>query len=66
MGGSFGVGESVEDRLDLAFRLKELDVEAIPLNFLSPVKGTPSSIEKPLEPMEILKDHSCFPPYFPR
>ena len=59
-GGVFGVGESIEDRLDLAFRLKELDVEAIPLNFLSPVKGTPSSIEKPLEPMEILKIIAVF------
>ena len=64
-GGVFGVGESVEDRLDLAFRLKELDVEAIPLNFLSPVKGTPSSIEKPLEPMEILKIIAVFRHIFP-
>ncbi len=59
-GGILGVGESVEDRLDLAFRLKELEVDAIPMNFLSPVKGTPSSIEKPLEPMEILKVIAVF------
>jgi biotin synthase len=64
-GGIFGVGESIEDRLDLAFRLKELDVEAIPLNFLSPVEGTPSSIEKPLEPMEILKIIAVFRHIFP-
>ncbi len=64
-GGIFGVGESIEDRLDLAFRLKELDVEAIPLNFLSPVKGTPSSIEKPLAPMEILKIIAVFRHIFP-
>ena len=54
-GGIFGVGESVEDRLDLAFKLKELDVDTIPMNFLSPVKGTPLSTENSLEPMEILK-----------
>jgi biotin synthase len=59
-GGVFGVGESVEDRLDLAFKLKELDVDAIPLNFLNPAKGTPSSLEKPLEPMEILKIIAVF------
>ncbi len=59
-GGIFGVGESVEDRLDLAFKLKELDVDAIPLNFLNPAKGTPSSLEKPLEPMEILKIIAVF------
>jgi len=64
-GGIFGVGESSEDRLDLAFKLKELAVEAIPLNFLSPVKGTPSSIEKPLEPMEILKIIAVFRHIFP-
>jgi len=64
-GGIFGVGESIEDRLDLAFTLKELDVDAIPLNFLSPVKGTPSSLEKPLEPMEMLKIIAVFRHIFP-
>jgi biotin synthase len=64
-GGVFGVGESIEDRLDLAFRLKELGVEAIPLNFLSHVTGTLSSIEKPLEPMEILKIIAVFRHIFP-
>ncbi len=54
-GGIFGVGESDKDRLDLAFKLKELDVDTIPMNFLSPVKGTPLSTESALEPMEILK-----------
>jgi len=54
-GGIFGVGESVADRLNLAFKLKELDVDTIPMNFLSPVKGTPLSAENSLEPMEILK-----------
>ena len=54
-GGIFGVGESIADRLNLAFKLKELDVDAVPMNFLSPVKGTPLSAENSLEPMEILK-----------
>lgn len=64
-GGIFGVGESVEDRLDLAFKLKELGVDAIPLNFLNPVKGTPSSLEKPLEPLEILKIIAVYRYIFP-
>ncbi len=64
-GGIFGVGESVEDRLDLAFKLKELDVDAIPLNFLNPAKGTPSTLEKQLEPMEILKIIAVFRYIFP-
>ena len=64
-GGIFGVGESVEDRLDLAFALKALDVDAIPLNFLNPVENTPLSFEKPLEPMEILKIIAVFRFIFP-
>jgi biotin synthase len=64
-GGIFGVGESVGDRLDLAFKLKELDVDAIPMNFLNPVKGTPLSSGKSLEPMEILKIIAVFRFIFP-
>jgi len=64
-GGIFGVGESVGDRLDLAFKLKELDVDAIPMNFLNPVKGTPLSTEHSLEPMEILKIIAVFRFIFP-
>ncbi|MFQ5965602.1 MAG: biotin synthase BioB [Candidatus Scalinduaceae bacterium] len=64
-GGIFGVGESVEDRLDLAFELRALDVDAIPLNFLSPINGTPLCFEKPVEPMEILKIIAVFRFIFP-
>lgn len=39
-GGIFGLGEDWTDRIDLAFTLKELDVESIPLNFLIPIEGT--------------------------
>lgn len=59
-GGIFGTGECVEDRLDLAFKLKELDVDAIPLNFLNPVEGTPLSSEQSLAPLEILKIIAVF------
>jgi biotin synthase len=46
--------------LDLAFKLKELDVDAIPLNFLNPVEGTPLSSEQSLAPLEILKIIAVF------
>jgi biotin synthase len=40
-GGIFGVGESMEDRIAMAFLLKALDVDVIPLNVLIPIAGTP-------------------------
>jgi biotin synthase len=40
-GGIVGLGESEEDLLDLAFALRELDVDSIPVNFLDARPGTP-------------------------
>jgi biotin synthase len=51
----FGMGESIEDRVSLAFSLKELNPNVVPLNFLFPIPGTPLEGMTPLKPMEILK-----------
>ena len=40
-GGVFGVGESWQDRIDMAFALTEIQPESIPINMLKPIKGTP-------------------------
>jgi biotin synthase len=59
-GGIIGMGESVQDRLELAFTLRELDVDSIPINILNPIKGTPLDNEKPIKPLDIIKTISVF------
>lgn len=59
-GGIFGLGESWEQRIELAFALKALDVDVVPINFLNPVKGTPLEEEPLLAPREALKIIAIF------
>lgn len=59
-GGIFGLGETWEDRIDMAFALKELDINSIPVNFLIPVKGTSLGDMDMLYPFEALKIISLY------
>lgn len=54
-GGIFGMGETWEDRVDLALELSGLEVDTVPLNFLHRIEGTPLSNAEELTPLEILK-----------
>lgn len=59
-GGIFGMGEEWEDRIDMAFTLKELQVDSVPINFLIPIKGTPLNGTDMLPPLEALKTISLY------
>jgi biotin synthase len=65
-GGILGMGESREDRCELAFALRELGAHIVPINILNPIAGTPFSGQEPLTPLEILKSIACFRFILPR
>ena len=66
-GGIFGLGESWDDRVDLALTLRdEVHPDVVPLNFLHPIPGTPLEKARPLAPMEILSIIAVFRLVLPR
>jgi biotin synthase len=59
-GGLIGMGESLHDRVNLAFALRELDADAIPVNFLDPRPGTPLENLVRMTPAECLRTLAMF------
>lgn len=59
-GAIFGLGESLEERIELAWELKELEVEVIPINILIPIDGTPLEKSRPLPVIEVAKSIALF------
>ncbi len=56
-----GMGETREDRIDMALSLKELDPKTVPINFLNPIKGTEfESYGDKIDEEEILKTICIF------
>jgi biotin synthase len=65
-GGIIGMGETRQDRCDLAFALREVGANVVPINILNPIQGTPFADNPPLPPLEILKTIACFRFILPR
>jgi biotin synthase len=65
-GGIIGMGETREDRCDLAFSLREVGSNVVPINILNPIEGTPFAKNDRLAPLEILKTIACFRFILPR
>jgi len=59
-GGILGLGETWEQRVELAFTLKELDVDGIPINFLNPIPGTRMEARPLMNPMDALRCIALF------
>jgi len=65
-GGIIGLGESIEERANLMFSLKQLDIKCVPVNILDARKGTPLENIEPLPPIEIIKTIAVFRLVLPR
>lgn len=59
-GGIIGMGESFDDRIDMALDLSEAGVDSIPINALMPIKGTPFENLSSLSEEEILRTIAMF------
>ena len=59
-GGLLGLGETLEQRVEFALQLAELQVDQIPLNFLVPIPGTPLAGQPLMKALEILRTIAMF------
>jgi len=59
-GGIIGLGESWNDRIEMAFALRDLDITSVPINIFVPIKGTSLDAVPPLEVVDVIKTIALF------
>ncbi len=64
-GAIFGIGETDDEIVDLAFDLRKLEPDSVPINFLIPFEGTPLGDEWQLTPQRCLRILALFRFFFP-
>lgn len=61
-----GMGESVEDRVDISLELRKLQVDSTPINILNPIKGTPLENRPTVHPDEVRRTIALFRHVLPK
>jgi len=59
-GGIIGMGEDMQDRIDMALTLKELNVDSVPVNILVPIKGTGMESQPLISAQEVIRTIAIF------
>ena len=66
VGGILNLGESEEQRVEMAFELTEINPTSVPINLLNPREGTKFGDREPMDPWEVVQVGGDLPPDHPR
>lgn len=64
-GALFGMGETDDDIVEVAYALRDLDPDSVPINFLIPIDGTPMAGRWELNPQRCLRILALYRYMFP-